>query len=70
MLVTLIRMYLSEIRSRVRVGNQFSDTFEIYNELNQGYALSSLLLNFALEYALDLWKIKGKDLELNSINSC
>ena len=50
--VRLIRMCLSETRNRVRVGIQLADTFEIYNWLKQGDALSPLLFNFALEYRI------------------
>ena len=45
-------MCLTEICSRVRVGKNFSDMFPIRNGLKQGDALSPLLFNFALEYAI------------------
>ncbi|KAJ9580787.1 hypothetical protein L9F63_024039, partial [Diploptera punctata] len=45
-LVRLIRMCLNGSKSRVRVGKQFSDTFEIQNGLKQGDALSPLLFIF------------------------
>jgi len=51
-LVVLIRMSLTETCSRVRVGKNVSDRFSIRNGLKQGEALSPLLFNFALEYAL------------------
>jgi hypothetical protein len=37
---------------KVRIGKHLSDSFPIQNRLKQGDALSPLLLNFALEYAI------------------
>jgi len=51
-LVSLVKMILSEIFSRVRVGKNVSDIFPTSNGLRQGDALSPLLFNFALEYAI------------------
>jgi hypothetical protein len=51
-LVRLMKMCLSETYSRVRVGKPLSDTFSVKNGLKQGDALSPLLFNFALEYAI------------------
>jgi hypothetical protein len=51
-LVRLIKICLSETYSRVRVGKNLSDRFPIRNGLKQGDALSPLLFNFALEYAI------------------
>ena len=45
-------MCLTETYSRVWVGNSLSDMFPIRNGLKQGDALSPLLFNFALEYAI------------------
>jgi len=42
-LVRLIKMSLTEIYSRVRVGNNVSDRFPIRNCLKQGDALSPML---------------------------
>jgi len=41
----------TETYSRVQVGKNLSDMFPIRNGLKQGDALTSLLFNFALEYA-------------------
>ena len=50
-LVRLIKMSLTEIYSRVRVGKNVSDRFPIKNVLKEGVALSPLLFSSALEYA-------------------
>jgi hypothetical protein len=47
-LVRTIKMCLTETYSRVRVGRQLSQTFLI----KKGDALSPLLFNFDLEYAI------------------
>ena len=51
-LVRLIKMCLTETYSRVRVGKNLSEMFPIRNGLKQGDALSPMLFNFALEYAI------------------
>jgi hypothetical protein len=38
--------------SKVHIGKHLSDSFRIKNGLKQGDALSPLLFNFALEYAI------------------
>ena len=53
-LVRLIKMCLNETYIRVRVGKRLSDMFPIKNSLKQGDALSSLLFNFALGYAIKM----------------
>jgi len=67
-MVQLVKMCLSDPTSRVRIGNNMSDSFKICNGLKQIDALSPLLFNFALEYAI--LKIKGnkKGLSLNGLN--
>jgi len=45
-------MCLTETYSRVRVGKNLSDMFPIRNGLKEEDALSPLLFNSALEYAI------------------
>jgi len=51
-LVQLVKMCLNDPICRVRIGNNMSDSFKIRNGLKQSDALSPLLFNFALEYAI------------------
>jgi hypothetical protein len=51
-LVRLIRMCLNETHSTVLRGKHLSDSFPIQNGIKQGDALSPMLFNFALEYAI------------------
>ena len=50
--VSLIKMSLNETYCRVRVGQNLSDRFPIRDGLKQGDSYSTLLFNFALEYAV------------------
>jgi hypothetical protein len=45
-------MCLNETYSKVHIGKHLSDSFSIQNGLKQGDALSPLIFNFALEYAI------------------
>jgi hypothetical protein len=65
-LVRLIKMCLTEMYNRFRVGKNLSEMFPIRNGLKQGDALSPLLFDFSLEYAIkkvqvnqDVFKLNG-----------
>jgi hypothetical protein len=51
-LVRLIKMCLKETYGNLRIGKYVSDNFPIQNVLKHGDALSPLLFNSALEYAI------------------
>jgi len=64
-LVRLIKMSLTETYSRVQVGKNVSDRFPIRNGLKQGDALSPMVFNFALEYAIKRVQVNQVGLKLN-----
>ena len=62
-LARLIKMCLTEMYSRMRVGKNLSDMFPIRNGLKQGDGLSPLLFNFALEYTIRRVQVKQDGLK-------
>jgi hypothetical protein len=66
-LARLIKMCLNETKSysAIRVGKYLSDMFRVRNGLKLGDALSPLLFNYDLEYAIRKFRVNQDGLKLN-----
>jgi len=64
-LVRLTKMCLNATHIRVQVGKHLSNMFPVRNGLKQGDALSPLLFNFAVEYAIGRVQVHQDELKLN-----
>jgi hypothetical protein len=66
-LVKLIKICLNGTDTKARIGKYLADNFLIKNSIKRGDALSPLLFNFALEYAIP--KIPENQVGLKSIGT-
>jgi hypothetical protein len=51
-LIRMNKMCLNETYGKAHIGKYLYDSFPILNGIKQEHAISPLLLNFALEYAI------------------
>jgi hypothetical protein len=58
----IIKIYLNDTYNKIQIGTHLSDMIHILNGLKQGDALTPLLFNFDLEYAIR--KVQGSQVEL------
>jgi hypothetical protein len=68
-LARLIKMCLNEPYSRVRVDKHLCDIVPVMNGLKQGDALSPMLFNFVLEYAIRTVQVNQNGFILNGTHN-
>ena len=51
-IIRLIKMCYNNMRCRVKIGGEVTDSFEVYSGLKQGCALSTILFNLVLEWVM------------------
>ena len=51
-IIRLIKMSYNNMRGRVKIGGEITDSFEVYSGLKQGCALSTILFNLVLEWVM------------------
>ena len=64
-LIRLIKMCLNETCSRVCIETHLSGMFHMKNDLRQGDALSLLIFNFAVEFAIGRVQVNQEGLKLS-----
>jgi hypothetical protein len=64
----VMKLSLTETYSTVQFGKNVSDRFNIKNGSKQGNALSRMLFNFDLEYAIRRVQLNQDGLKLNGIH--
>jgi hypothetical protein len=64
-LVRLLKMCLNEVYGSVRVGEHVSGVLPITNGFKEGDALSPLLLNFSLDFAIKRLHVNQDGLKFN-----
>ena len=68
-LMSLMKMCLNETYGTIRERKHLSEKFPIRNGLKQEYALSPLLFNFALDFAIRRGQVSQDGLKLNGTAS-
>lgn len=67
-LITLITICLNKTYSNAHTDKYLSEMFPIQNDPKQGYALSPLLFNFTIEYAIMMVQENQVELKFNGMH--